>query len=231
MRAAEPRRMRFWGFGLIVPSFFRCLSWILTGCQVSPGVARPVREEWNWDGANWSGGPADVPVDVASVDSVAMTYHDQLAALVLVTPVFGASAGVSSDLWIGSPAVAAVQRSGMGCTGATAPQIGAFGAPVLGDALFRLEILGAPANGIVALGLSTGAGALPLGGGCTLYLNGAIATVAAVANAAGFTSLLFPIPPNPALVGFSLTGQAAALDAAAPLGLTLTSQLTFRVGS
>jgi hypothetical protein len=53
---------------------------------------------------------------------------------------------------------------------------------------------------------------------------------AALANSVGFTSFTFPIPANPALVGFSMTAQAAALDAAAPLGLTLTSQLSVRVG-
>jgi len=199
---------------------------------VSPGLSLPVREEWHWDGTNWSGGAADVPIETRgpAIDSTALVYHDPSAALLLATPRVGADIGVSTDLWIGSLAVANVQRSGTGCSGATAPTLSAFGVPVLGDAQFRFDVNTAPANGIVVLGLGTGAGVLPLGGGCTLYLQGAIATAAALANAAGFTSLAFPIPAIPALVGFGMTAQAAALDAAAPLGLTLTSQLSVRVG-
>jgi hypothetical protein len=165
--------------------------------------------------------------------------RDRQHGLGLPRPVGGAAArdaagradiGVSTDLWIGSLAVANVQRSGTGCSGATAPTLSAFGVPVLGDAQFRFDVNTAPANGIVVSGSAPVPACCRSAAAARSTCKARSRPAAALANAAGFTSLAFPIPAIPALVGFGMTAQAAALDAAAPLGLTLTSQLSVRVG-
>ncbi|HEX5054822.1 MAG TPA: hypothetical protein VFZ65_23800 [Planctomycetota bacterium] len=195
------------------------------------GFDFPVAEQWQWDGTNWSG-PTDAPVDVrgSSIESLVMVYDDALHALLLMTPAFGGGAGVSTDLWIGSRSVAEARVDGTGCAGSTAPKLCTMGAPIPGNGQFRFDVVDAAANGFVVFGATLGSGALPLGGGCALYLQGALATAAAVANSAGFATLPFPIPANPALVGFEMTVQAAALDPAATLGLTLTPYASVRVG-
>lgn len=201
--------------------------------EIAPGVMRTVREQWFWDGTNWSGGPAAVPIDERgpAIDTLALVHHDQLQALVLLTPAFAANAGASSDLWIGSLWVATATSGGVGCAGATAPRLDAFGVPVVGDGRFGFDLTDAPPNGFAVVGGSLAAGSLPLGGGCTLYLHGALVTVAVAANAAGFANLAFPIPNTPSLIGFEMTAQAATLDAAAPLGVALSGYVAMRVGS
>jgi len=200
--------------------------------QVNASQQRSVREVWEWDGVHWSGGPRDVPVDpMTGPGGLTLTYHDRLQRLFLMTSVLSGDSQVSSDVWTGSPDTASVAVDGTGCGGARIPALRPLGAPYAGNALFALDLLGAPANAFALLGASVGTGSLPLGSGCTLYLSGTAVTIGTGCNASGFATTTVPIPANPAFVGFDVFFQAAAVDPGAPLGLALTPFVHARIGT
>lgn len=205
----------------------RAVTVLVGGASTATGAFVPLREVWEWDGTNWAGGPADVPVVILGRD--AMVAHDRLG-LLLMHGVNNASATVSMDLWVGTPRVAALSAGGTGCGGAATPHLLAFGPPYLGNRNFAVDIAGGPAAAPALLGLAPGTAPASIGFGCTVYLQGAITTRFAATDANGFTSLSLPIPVDPALLGVEAALQAAVLDAGAPLGFGLTGFVMLRVG-
>ena len=192
------------------------------------GGQMPVRDQWLWDGVTWSGGPANVPIDLRTqVDSLSMTWCDPLAALVLMTPRPNVA---SNDLWLGAPDIATVEPGGPGCVAATAPALRTFGAPRVGDSRFAFEVVGAAANTMAWIGASDTNGTYALGAGCTLYLQSPYASVALTTNAAGFATKPLPVPNSPVLVGLGFTAQAASIDSGSSLGYVVTDAQTLRIG-
>jgi hypothetical protein len=79
--------------------------------------------------------------------------------------------------------------------------------------------------------LALGTQSLPLGGGCSLYLNGALLPVASATNSAGFATLSVPIGFDPGLRGVPVYVQAIVLDpAGAFAGLAFTAGLGLGLG-
>jgi hypothetical protein len=119
---------------------------------------------------------------------------------------------------------------GPGCAapGGAAPQL-ATNWPFLGNPQYTLSFRGAPAFGVCGLFASVGTSPvpLPIGGGCDVRLDPASLTnlAAVVADAGGTASVVFALPANAAFVGLQFGYQGLALDASAPLGLTLTNAL------
>ena len=177
---------------------------------------------WHYDGVDWTSQTAvGVPPAAPSVpvDSPLLLAgpHDVLTAF--------DSYGVSQ--WLIQPA--ALHSYGTACTlgaprlcGSTWPQPGAAG--------FTLEVLDAPTSSLVALAGATRAAAIPVGG-CQLLVQPGEAVVYLVVPAARpVVRQAVPIPNDPSLLGVSLFFQAAAADAAAPAGFTLSAGLRVWIG-
>ncbi len=92
---------------------------------------------------------------------------------------------------------------GAGC-GAPAPALFANSAPVSPNANFALRALAAPADAVV-FAFAGQAANVPLGGGCTLFLEQTqlIATHLVLADASGVASWPLPIPPGLLLTDFA----------------------------
>jgi hypothetical protein len=182
---------------------------------IAPVTGRELQEQWEWDGTDWSGGPAALPPTRGGT----LVWHDRLRSLLLLR---------DSVMQIASPRIAQLDVGGSGC-GAPAARLRALGAPALGNAAFALD-LSARAGAPFVLGFGTSLGSVPLGSGCTLYPGGAAASVAGVTSASGFASVPVPVPAAPALVGLAAVFQAGAPDPAAALGVQLSNWLRIVVG-
>ncbi len=72
---------------------------------------------------------------------------------------------------------------------------------------------------------------LPLGGGCTLYLQSPIVSLLQLSNVMGSASVRVPIPLLPSLRGALLYSQAFVADPQGPVfGLALTNACRLVVG-
>lgn len=120
----------------------------------------------------------------------------------------------------------AIGTWGTGCDTGNGAFALAFSAPTIGGATVDLLHQRAPANGIgvVVFALELDAAGSPFPPACSLYLpaNGAwILGPLVLFDAVGDGSIAWPVPT--AYPGLFFTTQTVALDAAAPLGLTLSS--------
>ena len=132
------------------------------------------------------------------------------------------------DTWLLGPTVeASHQTLGPGCGAAT---LDTFGEPELGRESFALDVAQASAMAPLAFLLSAQPASLPIGP-CTVYvgLAGHVA-LPADASAVGFASVRLSVPTQPSLLGASLYAQSVVLEPSAPLGFTLTSGLSLRLG-
>jgi hypothetical protein len=117
---------------------------------------------------------------------------------------------------------------GSGCAGSgLAPKLDLWSWPFLGNQNFAIGFEDTPPSSIVGLFGSLGVAPTPLslGAGCNAYLAPAslVALAATTGSSAGSGSFVFPVPNNPAFVGFNIGYQGLALDAGAPLGFTVTN--------
>ncbi len=114
------------------------------------------------------------------------------------------------------PAPASWYQYGLACRGGLGnfPQIGANGAPEVGNASFAITVTDGRANTTGAMLVGFGALALPFGGGCTLLVDlfGPSLSLPLATNARGDGSVRFPIPPNINLQGLVAFAQAALVD-------------------
>lgn len=113
-----------------------------------------------------------------------------------------------------------------------APELGSSGPPLLGDALFELQLFGAAEGtlGTILLAPDLLATPLPLAGSCELYLDLSTASIAlgtTTFDAALFARFPFPLPRDGSLRGQSVPIQGFALDAASALAVTNALQLRF----
>lgn len=124
---------------------------------------------------------------------------------------------------------------GAGCGTPSAPTLGANGPALLGNAAFALSSANVGAGSsnffIVSL-LDT---VLPVGGGCTIYVDPAAVFFGdgATANGSGVATLPMPVPNTPALNSATLTVQAVEFQL--PSGsfgnLDLTNGLKIKLGT
>jgi hypothetical protein len=137
--------------------------------------------------------------------------------------------GADASTWLlGTLTPASVQTIGTPCGGAGgAPRLTAS-TPASGQRM-ALDLLGAPPLAPCLFAFAPASQSLALGGGCTLYLQNPVLPQFALGNAAGFASLRWSVPADPALRGAAVYAQAVALDpTSGPLGLAFTAaqQLT-----
>lgn len=129
-------------------------------------------------------------------------------------------------------AQAAVATLGNSCgAGPNVPALGATN-PVIGQS-FATVLGGADPGRPGGLFVSfPGAAPVPIGGGCTLWVDPANPGLLApfLTSALGTWSLSLPVPPDIGFVGVRYRLQAAVLDAAAPLGVDITNGLELTLG-
>jgi hypothetical protein len=117
---------------------------------------------------------------------------------------------------------------GTGCpgTGNFTPQMSSMGSSNIGGGPFMLHLNGALGGAPTALVIGAQPTHLPMGGGCTLYVNPVVTIgLSASGLGAGQGAAAFPIviPNNPFLVGYSLPTQWLQLDLASGAVMPLTT--------
>jgi hypothetical protein len=125
---------------------------------------------------------------------------------------------------------------GSGCTGSNGvTTLSSTQLPFLGNTAFSLDVSQAALSSQAYLFVASALAPAPIaaGGGCFIHLD--VYSLLVFVNSgvsplgpqptgpAGAASFLLPVPASPALAGLSIVFQAAVLDAAAPLALTLSN--------
>lgn len=134
-----------------------------------------------------------------------------------------------NDIGADETSLADYVRIGQGCagTGGVAPELDLWSWPFLGNQEFTVGFENAQPNAIVGLfgSLGVNAGGAPIGAGCSAFLDPSsfVALSASTTSAAGSTSIVLPLPANPAFIAFNIGYQGLVLDAGAPLGFTVTN--------
>ncbi|MCU0862374.1 MAG: kelch repeat-containing protein [Planctomycetes bacterium] len=188
--------------------------------------------QWTWDGAVWH---RECGINVPSSRRVFQAaYHAANQRVV----VFGGDDGAttSNQTWLldaGNPQTFSLNSVGAGCNSSLGPVVlQATTSPMIGTS-FTTRMTGLP-NGIALFlygvtplpGLAVGG----LPAGCLAYVQPDV-NVAVVHSGAASSTL--PLPCDPALYGFSLRVQGAALDPLLPAALPLATSnaLAVVVGS
>ena len=114
---------------------------------------------------------------------------------------------------------------GAGCAGASGlvPSILVGGDPVVGGALFAINLLDARATTPAVLLLNFARADLALGNGCTLYPAAPSIGIQALTNFGGQAFFGLALPADPALVGAEMFGQWAVADLGGAAGPGLAS--------
>ena len=186
-------------------------------------------DTWDWDGVDW----ARVLPDASPPGrwGFAMAYDVACERVVL----FGGAShdGVSSDTWVfGALRPANATALGTPCPGANGPPVLSSGTPYLGNSAFRLDLHAGRASSPCAFAFAAQSDRLALGGGCTLYLRGSIASFGAATDAVGFAAgPVIPLPADVALRGLTVYAQAFVVDPRGPvLGLAFSAGCTIVFG-
>jgi hypothetical protein len=188
------------------------------------GIATARDETWEWDGTTWTA--VVVTPRPSGRNGHALAYEPAWQRTLL----FGGEYGSLGDTWSYGPLLpASTSAFGAGCPGAAGTPVLASTAPVLGDPAFAMDLVGGAPLAPCAIALATATRPLPLGG-CTVHVDGTIASRLFVTSTGGFASLKFAVPPQPTFRGMQLFGQAVVLDAASPIGLALTNGLRVVLG-
>ena len=123
-----------------------------------------------------------------------------------------------------------VRSFGRGCGGAGGTPLLVANQPQLGNDGFGFDVLHAAPATPCAVCLSLNAQQQPIGAGCTLRLLQPFVPFVTTSNGHGFATVKLPLPVDPMLRGQTFVAQAIALDATAPLGVTLTAALRLALG-
>jgi hypothetical protein len=196
-----------------------------------PSTVPPVQFDdlWEWDGSNWSLRLTTTRPSPRA--DAALVVAPDLGRLVLVSGharQFNGAASVFGDLWaLEAPAGDAVVL-GNGCGGANGAPTFLASSPTPNTLAFTLEVTHAAPSAPAFFGFAGSAAAIPLGAGCTLWLQPPVPLLPVATNASGQALLALPIPP--ALAGLSFATQAAVLDGSARLGVALSRGLLLTIG-
>ena len=187
------------------------------------GVGTRFFDTWDWDGSNWTQRP---PTTNTSLGNGAMIFDGHRQRLLLHSQ----SLGGNANTWLYTPTPAAAGPIGSACSGSGNPPVLSSSVPNLGRPL-ALDLHHAPPGAPCLFGFSYGTQNLPLGGGCSLYLQIPFETASAPANGAGFANFTLPVPVNLALRGLSIYVQAMAPDPQGPaFGLVFSNGLELVIG-
>jgi hypothetical protein len=126
----------------------------------------------------------------------------------------------------GAPEVPTPQRffgTGCGALDETTPAIGHQSMSLTGNGDFAVTVSQAVPDAmcVLMLGVSEAPSPLPLGGACSLLIDGVFQLYARTANDAGFARVPLPVPNDPELIGSSGVMQWAVLDPGANRALGL----------
>ena len=174
-------------------------------------------EEWQYDGSTWTRTNVDPGTRLGSVDLIPSAIGGRLAMF----------DGLNLAEWPTST-MATNTNVGTGC-GAPEPELTTRTRARMGDAQFGLETAVQPGE-IVVFGLGFTPGTVPLGNGCTAWLQQLDASWLTLASATGFAEQIVPLPSSAAWFGASLLAQGFVLEPAAGT-LRATAGLQFRIGS
>jgi hypothetical protein len=188
----------------------------------------PVRDTWEWDGATWT--QVNPPGNSPRVDWAAMAYDQARKRQVLFGGVTQSAGQPGDPVWFfGSPASS--QSVGTACAGANGPVVLACSVPFLGNPSLHLDLLSARATSPCVVVLASGTQNLALGGGCTLYLDGALLPLVTASDQGGFASVQLSVPLDAALRGAVLYAQGFVVDPVGPVaGLVLSAGLRLVLG-
>ncbi|MCA8953267.1 MAG: hypothetical protein KDE27_27395 [Planctomycetes bacterium] len=186
---------------------------VLVASQV---VGAPI-EAWAFDGVDWTRTVAPIEVPNWMVSPTGFPYPHG----VLITD--------EVAVFSASNTTAAATLYGSACT-ASAPGLGANEWPRLGAAGFGLDVVRAPASSLIAL-LGAGQSANVNLGGCVQLVQPGQAVLLLATSPGGIAHSSLPVPSNTPFLGVDLYFQAAALDATAPGGFTMSRGLRVTIGN
>jgi hypothetical protein len=174
------------------------------------GVGQVLRDTWEWDGVAWI--RPNTATSPPLLREHAMAYDAARQRIVM----FEGSPGSSADTWLhGNLVPATTQTIGSACAGTNGPPVIAGNTPYLGNQGFALDLRSARATAPCLFMLATRTQALNLGGGCSLYLDGAFVPVFTATSASGFATVKLAIPLDTSLRGGAAYAQGFVLD---PMG-------------
>ncbi|MCI0689375.1 MAG: hypothetical protein L0Y54_19390, partial [Sporichthyaceae bacterium] len=183
-------------------------------------------DTWTWDGTSWS----QLPTTQNPLAGVDLAYDSRRGRVIGVETKWLGTAPYALRLWeLGVITAAAATTAGMGC-GSVTPSIGTLGVPRVGRAQFAIDVGRAPVNALGALIFAAGPASIPLGSGCSLYIDPTVTVSLPFATSAfGYSSQTIPIPVQ-VPIGAALYIQGVMLDAGSPIGLALTDRLDLTFG-
>lgn len=181
-------------------------------------------DTWSFDGTDWK---LESPGASTIGQSAAMTYVPSGSYILRHS-----AKPFQNDYstWMYSSEAATSSVIGAGCAGiGKAPRLAAS-VPMLGsEAWLDLASDVALAPGVLALAPSTQS--LGLGGGCTVYLKGALIPIPLATNGFGFAGVKVSLPSGAAWRGVRVYAQGFVVDArAAVLGLAFSPGLRLGLG-
>jgi ELWxxDGT repeat protein len=142
---------------------------------------------------------------------------------------FAANDGtVSNELWA-MVSMACSVPFGTGCpgTGGIVPRISGVGQPTVGNAAYAMQVTqGFPSSSAV-LAFNLFPGELPLGGGCTFYVQLlGVQVYVTPTDGMGQGSVTLPVPGTPLVIGVQAFGQFGVVDPMGAFsGISMTSGL------
>jgi hypothetical protein len=232
--AARQRVVLFGGYGLADTWEWDGTTWVQRNPVTNPGWRRYhamayhearrrvvltgdflAGDTWEWDGTDWQ--------QVSSRGGMgAMAYDAARQRVVLF--------GLGTMLY-GSLVPAVAQPIGRACAGINGPPAIASSLPFLGNAALVLNLAAARSSAPCVFLLAADTQALQLGGGCTLYVKGAMVPIFTATSAVGFASIKLAIPLDVALRGMPAYAQGVVLDPMGPFaGLAFSGGVKLVLG-
>ena len=198
-----------------VASTMRWLVWDEQRQRLVGHLATQSMMRHEWDGQQWTPVAGAVTTGALTFDvthSRWLDYRGSALVTETATPAYAFAHGTPGG-------------------GSTTPtSLGTFGVPRPGDGAFHLDLRaeGRQRPAMIALGL--GAANLPIGNGCTLYIQNPLATFVWFTDAHGCWHQPITLPNLLALRGVAAVAQGAVLDPASAGGLAMTQGVTFVIG-
>lgn len=216
-------------------------------------------QEWEWNGSNWSQAPGTGLPTFAYGELRLDPRNGRVLLLAAGGGTWVRNAGTWTQITAVAPSptttspdpFAAFLRSwapgswhalfadpatitafGSGCGLGAVPWLAGLGRPAVRGADLRLDLGSGPAGAPAALYAALLPGSTPMGGGCTILLNGPVHAGFALLSPTGWATFPMGIPVQSTLLGLEVSWQAAVLQAGGPLlgGAALTNGVRVRLG-
>lgn len=176
------------------------------------GIATPFGVMSEWDGDLWL--PWTSLPQPGTRESQALAWDEARGAVLLFAGWYFHSALIYNDTWHWVQRTRGGSEShGSGCPGTLGvPALGAFGAPILGDRHFALQVTAARPDAVSIVALSAQRASEPLPGGCMLAVAPPWIELVVTTDPAGRALANAPIPLDSALRGAEVFAQAFVQD-------------------